>query len=85
MAGPLADRVMEPAMASGGSLAPVFGWLVGTGPGSGMALIFVLAGLVGAAGGLGGFLFDAVRNVEDLLPDHDAVTVEAVAVSEDAD
>jgi len=86
IAGPLADRVMEPAMAVGGSLASVFGWLVGTGPGAGMALIFVFAGLVGAATGLGGFLFDAVRNVEDILPDHDAVaaTPEAVAASGDA-
>jgi DHA3 family macrolide efflux protein-like MFS transporter len=84
MAGPLADRVMEPAMAQGGSLAPVFGWLVGTGPGAGMALIFVLAGLIGAAAGLGGFLFDAVRNVEDLLPDYDAVTHVAVTASGDA-
>jgi MFS family permease len=72
VAGPLADRVMEPAMMPGGSLAPVFGWLVGTGPGAGMALIFIFAGLIGAATGLGGFLFDAVRNVEDILPDHDA-------------
>jgi hypothetical protein len=83
VAGPLADRVMEPAMAVGGSLTPVFGWFVGTGPGAGMAVIFVLAGLIGAATSLGGFLFDAVRNVEDLLPDHDAVTREVVTVSED--
>lgn len=72
VAGPLADRVMEPAMMPGGSLAPVFGWLLGTGPGAGMALIFIFAGLIGAATGLGGFLFDVVRNVEDILPDHDA-------------
>lgn len=84
VAGPLADRVMEPAMMPGGSLAPVFGWLVGTGPGAGMAFIFVLAGLIGAAAGLGGFLFGAVRNVEDLLPDHDAVKQEAVTASGDA-
>lgn len=86
VAGPLADRIMEPAMMPGGSLAPVFGWLVGPGPGAGMALIFVVAGLIGAATGLGGFLFDAVRNVEDILPDHDAVaaTPEAVTASGDA-
>ena len=86
VAGPLADRIMEPAMMPGGSLAPVFGWLVGPGPGAGMAIIFVVAGLIGAATGLGGFLFDAVRNVEDILPDHDAVaaTPEAVTASGDA-
>ena len=72
VAGPLADRLMEPAMMPGGSLAPVFGWLVGTGPGAGMALIFIFAGLIGALTGLGGLLVDAVRNVEDIIPDHDA-------------
>ncbi len=76
VAGPLADRIMEPAMMQGGSLAPVFGWLVGTGPGAGMALIFIFAGLIGATVGLGGFLIDAVRNVEDILPDHDAASTE---------
>jgi hypothetical protein len=73
VAGPLADRLMEPAMMTGGSLAPFFGWLVGTGSGAGMALIFIFAGLIGALTGLGGLLVDAVRNVEDIIPDHDAI------------
>jgi DHA3 family macrolide efflux protein-like MFS transporter len=72
LAGPLADQVLEPAMAKGGSLAPAFGWLVGTGTGAGMALLFVVAGLLAALAGLGGYLFPAVRNAEDILPDHDA-------------
>jgi hypothetical protein len=72
IAGPLADRIMEPAMATGGWLTPVFGWLVGTGPGTGIAVIFVFAGLLSTATSLGGYLFDAVRNVEDIIPDHDA-------------
>ncbi len=86
MAGPLADRVLEPAMMPGGSLATAFGWLVGTGPGAGMALIFVFAGLIGAASGLSGFMFDAIRNVEDIIPDHDTtnVTPDAAAASGDA-
>jgi len=85
VAGPLADRIMEPAMMQGGSLAPVFGWLVGTGPGAGMALIFVFAGLIGATVGLGGFLIDAVRNVEDILPDHDAASTEPKADGQTAE
>ncbi len=76
-AGPLADRLFEPAMASRGVLAETFGWLVGTGPGAGMALMFVISGLLGAVVGLGGFLFPAVRNVEEIMPDHD-VMVDAV-------
>ncbi|CAN5459221.1 MFS transporter [soil metagenome] len=71
MAGPLADRVFEPAMMPGGALAAAFSPLVGTGPGAGMALMFVVAGLFGAAVGLGAYLFSAVRNAEDILPDHE--------------
>jgi len=73
LAGPLADRVLEPAMAAGGRLTPVFGRLVGTGPGAGMGLLFVVTGVLAALAGLGGYLFPAVRNAEDILPDHDAV------------
>ena len=77
LAGPLADQVLEPAMAEGGSLAPVFSWLVGTGTGAGIALLFVFTGLLAALTGLSGYLFPVVRNAEDILPDHDAVVAEA--------
>lgn len=70
LAGPLADRVFEPAMMSGGSGAPLFGWLVGTGPGAGMSLMFVIAGALGMFVGLGGYAIPIVRNVEDILSDH---------------
>ena len=73
LAGPLADRALEPAMAEGGSLTPVFSWLVGTGTGAGMGLLFVFAGLLAALTGLSGYFFPVVRNAEDILPDHDAV------------
>jgi MFS family permease len=72
--GPLADWYFEPAMMPGGSLAPAFGWLVGTGPGAGMALVFVVMGLLGTLPGLMGYAFDSVRNIEDIIPDHDAVS-----------
>ena len=71
-AGPLADRLFEPAMAAGGAFARLFSPIVGSGPGSGMGLMFVIAGLIGTAIGLGGYLFRAVRDAEDLLPDYDA-------------
>jgi len=73
LAGPLADRVFEPAMASTGSLAPAFGTLVGNGPGSGMALMFVISGILATITGLVGYSIPVVRNAEDILPDHDAV------------
>ncbi|MGF1506283.1 MAG: MFS transporter [Anaerolineae bacterium] len=73
IAGPLADFVFEPALMPGGALVPLFSWLVGTGPGSGMSLMFVLAGLSGVGVAGVGYLVPAIREAEDLLPDH-AVT-----------
>jgi MFS family permease len=68
--GPLADYVFEPAMMEGGRLAQEFGWLVGTGPGAGLALMMVLGGLFGALVGVAGYLTPVVRDAEDLLPDY---------------
>jgi DHA3 family macrolide efflux protein-like MFS transporter len=78
-AGPLADYVFEPAMNPGGHWANLFGWLVGTGPGAGMALMFIITGILGTLVGLGGYAFPAVRNAEDILPDYDAVAEYATA------
>jgi MFS family permease len=72
LAGPLVDQVLEPAMAEGGRLTPIFGGLVGSGTGAGTALLFVVTGLLASLVGLGGYLFPAVRDAEDILPDHDA-------------
>jgi MFS transporter, DHA3 family, macrolide efflux protein len=68
--GPLADKLFEPQMQSGGSLATLFGPLVGTQTGSGMALIMLISGVVGMLAALCGYLFPAVRNAETLIPDH---------------
>jgi hypothetical protein len=73
LAGPLADHLFEPAMMANGSLTGAFGWLVGSGPGAGMALMFFCTSLLGMAMSLSGYLFPAVRNIEGELPDHDAV------------
>lgn len=70
LTGLLADRVFEPAMLPGGALAGVFGGLVGTGTGSGMALLLVACGIPCAAAGLYGFLNRNVREIESILPDH---------------
>jgi DHA3 family macrolide efflux protein-like MFS transporter len=71
LAGPLADRLLEPALLPGGSLAPIFGPLVGTGPGAGLGLMFVGTGICGALIGASGYLIRSLRCVEDDLPDHD--------------
>ena len=70
LAGWLADNVLGPAMMPNGTLSGLK-WLVGVGPGAGMALIFVLAGLGGMLVVLGSYAFRSVRHVEDLLPDYD--------------
>ncbi|MCB0014329.1 MAG: MFS transporter [Anaerolineales bacterium] len=77
LAGPLADRLFEPAMMPGGLLADSFGFIVGTGPGAGIRLIFVLTGLLSVLIGMAGYAFPAIREIEERLPDH---TPEATAV-----
>lgn len=70
IAGPLADRVFEPAMQPGGVLSPVFSPLFGSGTGSGMALLYAIAATLMGLVGIGGYGFKQLRNVEILLPDH---------------
>lgn len=73
IAGPLADFVFEPAMRSENLLAQSVGGFVGIGPGAGMGLMFVLAGVLGVVVGLSGYLFRVVREAESILPDHDTL------------
>ncbi len=75
--GPLADRFLIPGMMEGGLLAPYFGWLVGVGPGTGISLLWVFLGIIGFVCGMGGYLFREVRDVESILPDHDALQIPA--------
>ena len=72
LTGPLADWVFEPAMKEGGSLTTAFGWLIGTGPGAGMALMFVITGILGVLVGLAAYMVPVIRNAEDILPDYGA-------------
>jgi MFS family permease len=69
--GPLADRLLIPGMMAGGRLAPTFGWLVGTGQGAGISLLYIFTGFISLFIGLAGYLFKQVRDVEKILPDHD--------------
>ena len=70
LAGPLADKLLEPAMSPGGALAGIFGGLLGTGPGAGMAFMFLCTSIAGTTICLSGYLFRRVRQVESDLPDH---------------
>jgi MFS family permease len=71
IAGPLADQVLEPAMQAGTGWAATLGKVVGTGPGSGIAILFIVCGALASLVGLGGYLVRVVRDAETLLPDHD--------------
>jgi hypothetical protein len=50
-------------------LANTFGWLVGTGPGSGFGLLILLCGIGGALVGVAGYFTSSIRDVDRLLPD----------------
>ncbi|MEV0622778.1 MFS transporter [Nonomuraea sp. NPDC050404] len=69
--GPLADRVFEPHAAAGTGLPGLLSPLVGTGPGSGMAAMLLIAGLLGAGAALVGLALRAVRDIDVLTPDLD--------------
>ncbi|QWW19074.1 MFS transporter [Schaalia sp. 19OD2882] len=59
-AGPLADRVMEPLMAQGGSWADSIGVVMGTGAGRGSAVLVTIMGLSVIAVGVGSHLLRGV-------------------------
>ncbi|HZI15925.1 MAG TPA: MFS transporter [Myxococcus sp.] len=69
LAGPLADGLFEPWMSPTGALASSAGQVLGTGPGRGIALLFVVLGVLSAVNVLVTWLSPHVRNVEDELPD----------------
>ena len=76
-AGPLADLVFEPMMREGGTLANTFlAQVVGVGPGRGIGLIFIIAGLGTIIISWIAYSNPNLRNIEtripDGIPDHEA-------------
>lgn len=69
LAGPLAEQIFEPMMASGGALSYKLNPLLDSGAGRGIGLMFILMGLVKIAVSVLGYLNPRVRLVEDELPD----------------
>jgi hypothetical protein len=47
----------------------------------GMSLMFILFGGLGAVAGLAGYFIPAIREAEERMPDHEAVTAVALAVT----
>ena len=70
IAGPLADRVFEPARQA--PLWRLVAWLVGAGQGAGIGLMFVVAGTLALLNTFSFYAFPAIRRMETTLPDHGA-------------
>ncbi len=71
VAGPLADRVFEPARRL--PLWRLVAWLVGAGQGAGIGLMFVIGGTLTLFFSLAVYGIPAIRRMETTLPDHGAV------------
>jgi cytochrome c biogenesis factor len=70
ISGPLADYVFEPLMRDGGLLGDsLVGALLGAGPGRGIGLMFVIAGLLAVTVSGLVYLNPHIREVEQELPD----------------
>jgi MFS transporter, DHA3 family, macrolide efflux protein len=67
--GPLTDGVFEPLMADGGALAGSFGAVIGTGDGRGIALIFLVVGVLMFAVAAYAWTRPRLRNIEAEIPD----------------
>ncbi len=67
--GLMADYLFEPAMRPGGALFGLFSGLVGSGPGSGIAVMFLFTWIAGTLLCASGYLSKSVRNLEIDLPD----------------
>lgn len=69
VAGPLADRVFNPLMMEGGTLAASVGRVIGVGPGRGTGLLFIITGSLTVLVAAAGYVYPRVRRVEAELPD----------------
>jgi MFS family permease len=79
VAGPLADKYLEPTIQGNTLLAATFGPVVGTDPGSGMALMFIFGGMAACGVAVIGFSIPVLRNADILMPDHDQIPAAAPA------
>jgi MFS transporter, DHA3 family, macrolide efflux protein len=69
LAGPLADYLFEPLLSEGGLLASSVGLLIGTGPGRGIGLLFMIIGVLIFLMVSMGYFYSRLRFVEDEVID----------------
>jgi hypothetical protein len=63
IAGPLAEKIFEPWLSSQNN-SPVFSTLLGTDPGAGIAILYMLTSLGLILVGIGGFCLPQLRRIE---------------------
>jgi DHA3 family macrolide efflux protein-like MFS transporter len=85
LAGPLAERVFEPLLMPGGALESTVGAVLGVGKGRGIALMFVLAGLLTVVAAAVAYAVPAIRHVERDVPDAPPVPPEPAPPPSPAD
>ena len=66
---PLAEYVFEPSLLPGGAWASTIGLATGVGPGRGIGLLFMLAGIVNLCIIGGAFAAPSIRTAEQQIPD----------------
>jgi MFS family permease len=71
LAGPLADQIFEPSVRSGGLLTSIVSPVLGVGPGSGIALLYVTVSIGIIVLGVSSFAVQPLRNAEKIMPDYD--------------
>jgi MFS transporter, DHA3 family, macrolide efflux protein len=69
VAGPLADKIFEPLMATNGLLAGSIGKIIGTGQGRGIGLMFIMMGILTVSATVIAYQYKPLRLVEKQLPD----------------
>jgi MFS family permease len=69
ISGPLTDYIFNPLLAKGGPLADSVGLVIGSGPGRGIGLFFILLGFLTIVAVIAGVIYPRLRLVEEELPD----------------
>jgi len=79
LAGPLAEYVFEPLLVPGGLLAGSVGAVIGTGPGRGLGLMFLVLGVLMMLCVAGAYAVRSIRRIQDELPDAPIATADSGA------
>jgi len=79
VAGPLADKVFEPMIRRGGRWHSSLVILAGAGPGRGIGLVFIMAGLFTFITQLAFYAYPSLRHIEDQVPEASASQTEQQA------